>query len=219
MEVLGIRNARVIAYVPIEQLNPFGKMLIPTVTSAFVERYGFMAFPQSLADYDETKGVAFGVGNWNGSAIDRVTIYSNGVLVDTRVSTDHSEAFLRDAMTWLAETLGVEYKADAFHRKGYLSELLVGYDKPLSGLHPAIDAFCNKLSVYLEPFTDKQKIGFELSSLGFGYDPLATKLPLAAFRIERLLDTPFSENKYYAVAPVPTAIHIDLLNDLETLLG
>jgi len=218
MEVLGIRTARVIAYVPIEEINPFGKVLIPTVTAAFVERYGFMAFPQTLADFDETKGVAFGVGTWKDIAIDRVTIYNNGILVDTRESTHASEDFLSDAMTWLGETLGVKYKPETFHRKGYLSEVLVRCDKPLSRLHPAIEAWCNKLSVYLEPFTDRQKLSFELSGLAFGYDPLSTKLPISQFRIERLLDTPFSENKYYAAAPLPTGIHLELLTDLESLL-
>lgn len=219
MEVLGTRTARVMAYVAIEEINPFGKALIPDVITAFVERYGFAVYPQGPADYDDTKGINFGVGNWNGTAIDAFTVYSNGILVDTRVSTDHSEALLRDAMKWLEETLDVKYRPDMFKRKGYLSEVLVKCDKPLSRLHPAIEAWCNKLSVYLEPFTDQQKIIFELSSLGFGYDPLSTKLPLALFRIERLLDTPFSENKYYAVAPLPTGIHLELLTDLESLLG
>ncbi len=61
--------------------------MIHEVVPAFVERYKFIKYPQTFEEYDETKGVRFDGGVWNGMETS-VVIYYNGILVDTRSSTD-----------------------------------------------------------------------------------------------------------------------------------
>jgi len=42
------------------------------------------------------------------------------------------------------------------------------------------------------------------------------KEPIAGFTIQRRVDTPFGENKYFSEAPLPTEIHLDLLQQFES---
>jgi hypothetical protein len=41
------------------------------------------------------------------------------------------------------------------------------------------------------------------------------QIPIAAFTIQRRGQTPFEENKYFSEAPLPTDIHINLLEQFE----
>ena len=48
-----------------------------------------------------------------------------------------------------------------------------------------------------------------------GHDPLIIKWGRSPFSIQRRLDVPFSENKYFSEAPLPTDVHIELLRNFE----
>ena len=194
MELVAIRTARVIVHLPSEEINPFGKAVYPDLTKALVERYAFMAFPQGLADYDEEKGIVFGAGRWNDIAIDRLTIFGNGIAVDTRSSTKDSEEVLKEGLAWMAEAFGLTFKPEMMDRKGYLSELVVHCDKPLNALNPRLAAFANTLTDQLHKFAYQSlPLVFETTSLALGFDSLNTKFTFSPFRYERLVDVPFGK--------------------------
>jgi hypothetical protein len=56
---------------------------------------------------------------------------------------------------------------------------------------------------------------YELTNFTIDFDQLARKHPLGRFSIQRRDNTPFSENKYYSDAPLPTELHIKLLEQFE----
>jgi hypothetical protein len=51
------------------------------------------------------------------------------------------------------------------------------------------------------------------------YDQLERKHALGRFSIQRRDNTPFSENKYFSDAPLPTDVHIRLLEEFETAIS
>lgn len=218
MEILAVRTARTIVYVSGEELNPYGKAVYPKLTEAVVAKYAFMAYPKELSDYDEDKGVTFGAGRWGDIAIDRLTLFNNGLVVDTRSSTADSEAIIKEGLQWMAETFGLAFRPDMIERKQYLSELVVRCVKPLDALNPKLKPLAAKISKAVSKIAN-QTLPFETSNFTIGFDTLLTKLTFSPFRIERLIDVPYSENKYYAGAPLPTDLHLELLTEFENLLG
>lgn len=218
MEVTAVRTARFIIHFPVEELNPSGKAMVPNVTNALVERYGFVTHPQKPEEFDDSKGIFFDIGQWNGIAISRLALYNNGILVDTSSSTDNSEAVLRDALTWASETFGLAYREEWFKQRAYLSELIVRRDKPLTLLNPALAGIAERLSKRVTEIAH-QEMPYRLAALSFGHDPLIARVGRSGFRIEHLADTAFSDNIYYSSAPLPTKEHVELLNEFEAALG
>lgn len=217
MELLAVRTARLITLFPTEELNPRGRAVIFDVAPALVERYNFLKHPQNFEEFDEQKGITFEGGRWNDLAIDRITIYTNGILVDTRSSTDDSEKILVDALSWAAESFGFVYKPEMIKQRLYLSELLVRSEVALNALNPKLKVLSEWLSKTVSNILG-QPLNYEAVGIGFNFDPFATKHTPTSLRIERLSEATFSENKYYTTAPLPTNEHIKFLEDFEAAL-
>jgi len=60
-----------------------------------------------------------------------------------------------------------------------------------------------------------ENLKYDLSILSIDYDQLTRKHPLGRFSIQRRDNTPFSENKYFSDAPLPTDVHLRLLEQFE----
>ena len=68
--------------------------------------------------------------------------------------------------------------------------------------------------------TYKEHLNYDVAMLSIDHDTFNRKYPLGRFSIQRRENTPFSENKYYSDAPLPTKVHINLLKQFESdLLG
>ncbi len=48
-----------------------------------------------------------------------------------------------------------------------------------------------------------------------GHDPRVRKHGIAGFTIQQRVNTKFDENKYFSEAPLPTAVHLKFLAELE----
>jgi len=79
-------------------LNPRGAVFYPDLTKALVARYNFQKFPQKLEDFDESKGVAFGFGRLGDTVIEQLVIYTYGIVLDTRISTQESRRLLEESV-------------------------------------------------------------------------------------------------------------------------
>jgi len=218
MQLLAVRTARFIAAISTEELNPRGLVIYPSLIDGLVDRYNFDTYPEGDDELDETKGISFENGNWNGILIDAVTIFSDGIIVNTRSSTKDSEAIFNEAMQWASESIGITYSPSMISRKIFVSEFILRSEVALSGLNPALQAFSKKVSDTLTTYT-KLKLNYEFNGAIFHYDQWATKTSVAPFKIERLENSDYSENKYYSVAPLPTEEHLKLLEEFEDILS
>ncbi|HEY0322439.1 MAG TPA: hypothetical protein VGC66_15900 [Pyrinomonadaceae bacterium] len=217
MELRAITIARVIAFIPTEELDPLGKVNTREFMPALVEKYGFLKYPTNYEDFDESKGITLEGGRWNDTNIDKVVIYRNGLQVDTRSSTKDSEQILEESLTWAATNYGLTFNPDMIRRKVYLSELLFSSEVSLDFLNPKL----KDLTAQLAESVSRQlgvSLPYETFGITFHFDPFVTKYTPANVRIERLMESPFSENKYYSIAPIHTDEHLKFLEDFEAVL-
>lgn len=218
MELLSVNRARSIWLLPLVDLNPYGRYTLTKIPSV-AERYRFMQWPTKLEELDPAKGIKFTGGTFTKSDQTdigvEVVIYSDGLIADTRSSTDDSDSFLDDLLKWHAEDHGDVPYQKILRRKLYVSELWVRPEKPLSSLHRELQTFSERLTALISdvsPFP----IRYEFSTIMFSAEPGRVSPP-APFRFERALDVPFDEERYFSVAPLPTSIHLQMLNEFEKI--
>lgn len=214
MELSAVLLARVIGFIETSDLNPRGTVPFAKITELVVRRFGFSRYPQSASDYDEQKGVEFADGYLDGIVIDKLTIWTNGIGVDVRSSTDDGKRILEDSLSWLKGELGLKYEQHMIRRWAYLSQVTLYSGVNLSAHSTAIRNLCDRLSKELGHL-QSSAFEFSVTGINLGFDRTVKTLPIAEFTIQRRADTPFEDRKYYSQAPLPTAIHLQLLEQFE----
>jgi hypothetical protein len=216
MELAAIHQARALAFVEPIDLNPKAKVYYPDLVKALVARYNFQKFPQKPEEFDETKGVTFGVGQLGGTVIDEFIIYPHGLLLGTRVSTQESKRLLEEAILWGSKELGLVSKP--VPQWLYASQITFYSKVPLTGAHLAFQQLADGIAKCLKE-TAGENLKYELTALMVDFDQLTRKHALGRFSIQRRENRPFSENKYFSDAPLPTDVHIKLLEQFEAAIS
>lgn len=214
MELASVLLARALAWVEPIDLNPRGAVFYPELTKTLVARYNFQKFPQTLEDFDESKGVTFAVGRLGDTVIEQLVIYTYGIMLDTRVSTQESRRLLEEAFEWGRKELGFVYKPAMVKRWQYASQVTFRSTSPMTGANSAVGKLAASVAKGVADIMG-ENLKYDLAILSVDYDQLTRKHPLGRFSIQRRDNTPFSENKYFSDAPLPTDIHIQLLEQFE----
>lgn len=214
MKVLAVHSARSIWLVKPLFLNPHGRFIVPAV-AALAERYSFAKIPEAKDFIARPLDLKFEGGSFVGAEgspiFVNLSIYDDGLIAETRSSTDESDRFLDDALSWFSSEYELPHYSNLEVEKLYANELIVQLELLPSMFSKKFLKFVN----LLEQGVGKQ---MEFVSLHLGPDPETTKRH-APFRVERLLGTPFVKNRYYSVAPASTAKHLDLLEQMERAAG
>jgi hypothetical protein len=183
-----------------------------------VERYGFQKFPRTIEEYRQpSTGAVFTLGKMGNIVIENYTVYPQGLVVDTRSSTDDSERVLKDITDWFCTLSGIQPPADGITRRFYLSQVNFRSQRSLDALNPNLHLLSDRLTEIVSA-PAKQHLEFQTTGISFQFDAtqgIAYSLPL---KIERLADAQFSENKYFSSAPLQTDEHIHFLEEFETIL-
>jgi len=190
----------------------------PDIVKALASRYNFLKVPEKIEEFDESKGITFSQGRLGDAAIDQLVIYTYGIGLSTRISTEKSKQLLEDALTWASKELGLTFKADMARRWLYTSHLTFYSDVMPSKFPRPIMELSDKVSRIMQELT-QENLKYEPIVISIDYDPLTRKHPLGPFTIQRRDNTPFSEGKYFSSAPLQTEMHIKLLEDFEKALG
>jgi hypothetical protein len=215
MELKTVQRARSIWLLDLQELNPRGKAVGIDLIEWLKDAYQFSKVPKDPNDLDDTKALFFGGGQFQVREeifIDaELRIYNDGLVADTRESTESSDLLLSDVFESAAKEFSLAYKPEMVRKKMYLSELIVSTEKSLAVLNPKLNQFAEKLTEAIE-----DKLPVELAGVSFWS---ATSPNLLHFRFERKWGADFPENRYYSRAPLPTAKHQELLNELEAILS
>ena len=220
MQLLSINNAKAIWLLELRDLNPRGRD-IERLLEWLKSTYHFQKYPASSALDDQTKGYIFSTGSFsrgkdedgkeNNIYID-LTIFNDGFVANTRSSTKDSDDFLSEALTLAAAEFHLAYRPEMIRKKLYLSELEVKMDKSLNLINPKLKAFTDRISSLQGSVP---QISYECSSIIFLPDPSVQQWRPSNFVLERKLNVPISENRYYSVAPFHTEDHLELLKLFE----
>jgi hypothetical protein len=222
MKIVTVDIARATWLFPFVELNPKGR----SMTQALIdlkERYKFKKAPTHTLDFDpEAKGLIFNEGefvNRDGVAIlAKLSLFSDGVVADTWSSTQDAEDLLKDAMKWIKTAHGFSMPMGRSVQTLYLSTLTVETDKFQLPEKAKFEALAEKMSSRLAEAGRPNK-GYFIG--GFSLFPAEwdqSGSP-AHYRFEVRIKSHPGENRYYASAPLPTDVHLALLEEQERLFS
>jgi hypothetical protein len=218
MEFSAVLLARAMVWIEPADLNPQAAVFYPDIIKALVARYKFRKVPEKSEDFDVTKGITFAGGQFEGRAIDQLVLYTYGIVLDTRISTAESQRILTEVLQWASQELGLVFNLSMARRWLYASQVTFyssilpqKYPQPLRELSEKISREVSKIA--------QEDLKYEPTSILIDYDQLIRKHPLGAFSIQRRDNTPYSENKFFSAAPLPTDIHKRLLEEYEASLS
>lgn len=214
MELASVLLARAMAFVEPTELNPESAISYRDLVGAIVNRYSFQKFPQKIEEFDESKGVVFAHGQIGGREISQFIIYTYGLLIDTRSSTDEAKDILLDALSWASRELSLTYKPSMVKRWQYASQLTFYSKVSLTSISPAFQRLAKAVEKTFNESTG-ESLGYEVTAFTVDHDQLLRKHAFGRFSIQRRENTPFSDNKYYSDAPLPTKLHIEVLEQFE----
>lgn len=219
MELLNVLKAQSVWLFDANDLNPRGKSFFPDLIEWMTEIYQFQKVPKSPDDLDDTKGLAFkqGVFSLGDEALTvELTVYNDGLIANTYSSTRATDLFLQDALSNAAHEFDLNYPKDLVRSKTHLSEIVVRLTESLSKINPKLVAFADRIS---KIHGHKNATPFEVGGVSFWSDVSMAALKFAPFSIERKINAPFPENRFYCKAPLHTDEHLTLLEEFEMLLA
>lgn len=214
MKLAAVILARTLAYVEIFDLSPRGKVFLPDVVAGIAERYKFLKFPTKPEDFDESKGIVFEEGKIGNKVIQKFTIFSTLLVLETRSSTDDSQQIIEDMLLWGAAKFGIDYTPKGIKRHAYVSGISFYSDIPILTVSSVLHTLSEKTSAALSEIW-QEPVHYETVGIAVGHDSMARKYGIAQFTLTRRAEAKFSENKYYSEAPLPTDMHMALLEEFE----
>ena len=143
MEFVSVSLARLTALVQIQSLDPFGKASILEAIQGLASSFTFAKYPRSSAEIDVQKGFELADGRMGEIVIDKISIYVNGIVVDTRSSTENSERVLESLLDFVRKGFGANVSPI---RRTFTSQIVFRSDMRLSSMFPALDKIAQRLT-------------------------------------------------------------------------
>ncbi len=217
MRLTAIMLARILAFVEVQELNPQGKSYYPDIAAALVRRFNFQVFPTKPEEFNEQTGILFSDGKFSEGSLDRVQIFTHGILLDTRIDTDVSEQLLRDTLLWARSELGLHYDEAMIKRRAFLSQVTFESEMKLHKLNPVLGSISNMIASKLAGSMG-QTWNYEPTGIILNLDQTVSKIAPGPFTVERRIELPFADKKYFSAAPLSTQDHLAALKEFEKTL-
>jgi hypothetical protein len=216
MKLLAIEISRLTALFNVTRLK--GQSYMPLIAAALVERYSFAGSPASFSELTADR-VDFNHGLFDGSAIDKLEVYGDGVIVSSRSNTDLLDNFMHDLLSWISSEYGIEIVPTRKNDRIHESQLVVSAHESILEPLSSLELISELISSLV-----KENYGLELKFRSLGYslstDPTkSAEIRPAAFRLERRLAAEFELNQFYSIAPLRTSQHLEVLHKIEMMFN
>jgi hypothetical protein len=217
MNLINIQFGQAVRLMPIDGLQ--GNLYGPNLTKAFEAKYAFLQGPRVVAEYDLSKGIAFHHGFFEKCVIDKFTIFSDGVICETKVDTAIADQFIDAALGWARDEAGFAISADVIGAGAriYLSRLDIQTDLTLGRALSAFTGIGKSIAIAIKSYGHTAPADYQPASVQLHVDNLG-KVPAISpgpFSFERLAGQPYSAGRWFSQAPLRTDDHLRLLNELE----
>ncbi len=233
MKLVHARLARSIWLFDIRDMNPTGKDFIGDLVSWIKESYAFSMAPDpdnpipnatpppttAAPRAEGVPGLTFQRGSFQLEeemyvAINNLTIYDDGIVVDAASSTEDGDKFAADLLRLAAQEFGLTFELDTVRQRLYLSELVVRSDIDLTSLNPMLPAFTEKIS---KPPFSATGAPFTVGGISFWSDADGS-VRQRTIRLERQAGRSIGEHRYFSDAPMETRTHFSVLEEFERLV-
>jgi hypothetical protein len=173
MKLLAIRTARTVWLIPPNYINPRGRFILPGIL-ACAKRYGFVKVPDPQVFLTAPMKAMFEGGSFTGGdgvpITVSLTVHDDGLVADTRSSTEDSELFLNDVLGWLVAEFKLPEAVDLGIKKIYVSEVSFTFDASIEIFNDRFSKFVRSLKAGAGTTPAKP---MELVNLNFATDPEA----------------------------------------------
>ena len=200
--------------------RPFEISVLRDFTDGLRDRYKFLQLPTNIEEYDFQRGVIFAGGVFNkDKLIEQLRIHNNGVYCAARQPTEVIQQFIDDVFEWVIQDFGITFDYHDPPNVFAMSSLEVESDVCHTSARNAFSVIGEKITALLESY-GQEVPKFEPTSLMFHCDETrVTGIKPTKFTFERREGRLFDEKLFFSTAPLKTADHLELLNELEGLLA
>lgn len=196
-----------------------GAIFLPDVVSRLKEVFRFVEVPSKLSEYNLDAGVIMQYGTWNNVSFSMLKIYNNGMLIDGVSTTDALDSVLDEVESIMLSDFNTRIVSSRPVARLYTSQMEV---RVSAEVVEALEVFVGlrarlreMVRAYGVDTADYIVNGFGLAS---DHALSATPAKPGRFLFERRADRKFEENIFFAEAPLQTAEHLALLNEMEVEL-
>ncbi|MGE3294481.1 MAG: hypothetical protein AB7I59_04095 [Geminicoccaceae bacterium] len=175
------------------------------------ERYGFLQHPQSLSDFDYERGVTFLHGIFRSLVVGKFQIFNTGMIAEAQAETDFCADFLEDVISSLIEQGIIHINAKKGPNQFFFSELEMMSSVRLDEYFNIFNQLGERISGLVSSY------GQEVPTFTFGSLALSSFGNIPWFRFENKVNA--QPGVFYTSAPLQTAHHLAVLEDLEGLLA
>jgi hypothetical protein len=220
MKIVAHELGQLLYLIPLEELRPLHGIYPLTFVTKLAERYKFLTGPDLSEPWEKinSEGFKFDSGRIMKDGVElfvnSLGIYHDGIVVNC-YTTDDAQTFLDDALEWAKAEFGLR-RPTSIPRIRYQSHIIVEFDKQLSTLIVNFENITDVLGKYysqLYGISNSPK----LNRLSFRCDPQS--LPQGAmethFSLERRANHPFTDERFFSVAPLTSAAHVAILEEIE----
>jgi|CZKS01.1.fsa_nt_gi hypothetical protein len=232
MKLIHVKQARSVWLFDLQDLNPKGKDVLEDLVDWIKDTYAFavapdleQALPPPTKDGVSTlspSGLTFQRGRYQvreDSFIEIVslTLYNDGIVIDTTSSTQEADQFAADLLSRASREFMLAYEPDMIRKHLYISSLIVRSDVSLNAFNPKLAAFAERISGALGNGGNPTS-RFQFAGLGFWSEPNDNGVH-KTFSFFPQVGKTFAEHRFYSEAPLKTEDHLRLLEELEVILA
>lgn len=216
MRLLNVLKAQSRWLFPVEDINPDGLDWAPLL-EGIKRRYSFQGFPLTPDQQTLSKGIRFTGGSLvlkdeRPIAIENISIFRDGVVVETRRTTAVTDAVIDDLLFVVLKDHGFRFEPEMLRAKRYLSQLVVTSTIELGNVSDKLRQFETFLSQ-----VSGAGWNFKAAGMAFNTDPENPEDALQ-FRFERRAGSRFEERRYFTEAPFATDQHQAAITEMERIL-